>query len=102
MRLMTTRLAAALSLALLPIAIPCPAAAKPKPKPHAPYTKGQSQLAGGNGRFGVVYSLKDGWNEELLSATYSVDPFVGYGYVLPGPGQKLFIVDFAIKNAQPE
>jgi len=99
---MTTRLAAALSLALVAIGSPCQAATKPKPKPHAPYTKGQSQIAGGNGRFGVVYSLKDGWNEELLSAKYTVDPFVGYEYAFPGPNQKLLVVDFAIKNALPD
>ena len=89
------------TLAVATIA-PCYAAAvKKKPVPK-PYTKGQKQLAGGDGKFGVVYSLKDGWNEELISATYSVDPFIGYGYVTPGPNQKLLIVDFAIKNALPD
>ena len=43
--------------------------------------KGQGQLVGANGEFGVTYSLKTGFNFTLLSAKYSIEPFDCYGAV---------------------
>jgi hypothetical protein len=66
------------------------------------FTKGQSQLAGGNGEFGVVYSMKDGWNEEILSAQYVLDAFVGSSDIFPASDQKVFLLSVALKNATPK
>ena len=82
------------------ISSPPSAAATAAKKPHQKsYTAGHAQLAGGNGEFGVVYSFKSHWNEEILAARYSVDPFCGYGDPLaPRTGQKLLVLDIALKN----
>jgi hypothetical protein len=69
-------------------------------KHHAPFTKGQGQLAGGNGIFGQVYSLKSGFNFEILSAKYSLEPYDAYSSFSSGDGKKLLILDIAIKNNQ--
>jgi hypothetical protein len=47
---------------------------KPGAAGHA--TKGQSQISGSFGRFNTVYTLKDQMNYEILSADYTLDPFV--------------------------
>lgn len=67
-------------------------------------TRGQGQMAGGDGEFGTVYSMKDGFNEEILSAKYSIDPIVCYngdGFLAPGDGEKLLVLEVAMKNATP-
>ncbi len=64
--------------------------------------KGQGQLVGANGEFGVTYSLKTGFNFTLLSAKYSIEPFDCYGAVSAQTDSKLLVIDFAIKNAQPQ
>ena len=64
--------------------------------------KGQGQLLGVNGEFGVTYSLKSGFNFTLLSAKYSHEPFDCYGAACAQTDSKLLIIDFAIKNAQPQ
>ena len=64
-------------------------------------TKGQSQLKGGFVKFGEVYSLKGGWNVQLLKAAYSLDYFPCYSDVITRTGKKLVVIDFAIKNATP-
>ena len=66
------------------------------------YTKEQNQLAGGNGEFGVVYSMKDGWNEEILSAQYALDGFIGSTEIFPASDQKVFVLRVALKNATPK
>ena len=53
-------------------------AQKPKP-PQKNTTKTQGQLAGANGQFGVVYSLKNNFNFNILRAWYTLDPFIGHG-----------------------
>lgn len=70
--------------------------------PAGPGVKGQGQLAGGNGQFGTVYSLKNGFNFAILGARYTMDPFVAYEQLTPKADQKLLVLDIAIKNARPE
>jgi len=61
--------------------------------------KGQGQLHGRNGAFGVVYSLQNGFNFSINSARYTLEPFNGYGGVTAATDGKLIVLDFAIKNA---
>ena len=70
-------------------------------KPAPNQSKGQKQLAGGDGAFGTVYSLKDGFNFEVLSARYTVEPLVAHESVKAGPDEKLMVLDVAVKNAGP-
>jgi hypothetical protein len=82
-------------------AAPAKPAAKPAPKPPANTVKGQNQLSGINGQFGVTYSLKTNFNCTLLSAAYSLEPFVAYTPLSAEADKKLFVVDFALKNIAP-
>jgi len=66
----------------------------------ADYTKGQAQLSGGNGKFGVVYSFQDLWNEEVLSATYTMEPFCGSSNLFCGDKDKMIVFTVALKNAK--
>ena len=78
-------------------------AAPPKPKPSTPnQVKGQQQIAGANGQFGTVYSLKNGFNFAILSARYTLEPFIAYETVKAETEKKIFVFDFAVKNADPE
>lgn len=77
-------------------------AKKPKPKPATHNAvKGQSQMAGGNGQFGQIYTLDDGFNFEILAAHYTMDPFPAYEYQIAGPDQKVLVIELALKNANP-
>lgn len=94
--------AAALTAVLTPAR-----AQKPKSKVAAHptvqnQTKGQGQLAGGNGQFGVVYSLKSGFNFEVLGARYSLEPYEAYTGLTAGTDEKILILDLAIKNTNRE
>jgi hypothetical protein len=62
--------------------------------------KGQSQIAGGFGRFGTVYTLKDQMNYEILSAGYTLDPFVAYWPARVKRGEKFLVLHIALKNAR--
>jgi len=64
--------------------------------------KGQGQLAGGNGQFGAIYSLQNGFNFTILSARYTLEPFIAYETLMAGADQKLLILDIAVKNARKE
>lgn len=92
-------LSAALFAATVAYAAP---AKKPKPKPATHNAvQGQSQMAGGNGRFGEIYTLDNGFNFEILTAHYTMDPFPAYEYQTAGPDQKVLVIDLALKNANP-
>ena len=65
-------------------------------------TKGQGQMAGGSGQFGVVYTVKGGFNLEILSAKYTVEPFESYYSAGAKTDGKLLVIDFAIKNVTPK
>jgi len=73
-----------------------PAAARPAPNA----VKGQGQLAGSSGQFGTVYTLQNGFNFELLSAHYTLEPFVAYETQIAGTDQKLLVAEIAIKNVE--
>jgi len=93
----------ALPLALLSAATLC-VAATPKAKRHMParnQSKGQKQIAGGDAEFGAVYSLKDGFNFEVLSARYTVEPIPAHDTRTALADKKLVVLDVAIKNAGP-
>jgi len=70
-------------------------------KPPVNQTKGQAQTAGGVGQFGVTYSLKSGFNFTILSAKYTLDPFTAYESLSARDGQKMLVLDVAIKNINP-
>lgn len=94
-----------LSLALFSVPTLCAAAPhkakRPAARPAPPQSKGQKQIAGGDAEFGTVYSMKDTFNFEVISARYTVEPLVAHDTTLVGPDQKLVVVDVAIKNAGP-
>jgi len=71
------------------------------PQQQVNETKGQTQLKGGLVKFGEVYSLKGGWNVQVLKVAYSLDYFPCYTDIFPRPDKKLVVIDFAIKNATP-
>lgn len=85
-------------MALPSLAAPAKPAPKPAPKPAENTVKGQNQLAGANGQFGAVYSLKGDFNFSILDAAYTVEPYVAYTPLQAGTETKLFVLDFAIKN----
>ena len=93
----------ALSLALLSAATLC-VAAPSKAKRHMPVpnqSKGQKQISGGDATFGTVYSMKDGFNFEVLSARYTVEPLIAHETRAASADKKLVVLDVAIKNARP-
>lgn len=51
--------------------------------------------------FGTVYSLKDTFNFEVVSARYTVEPLIAHDTIMAGAGEKLVVLDVAIKNAGP-
>jgi len=77
-----------------------PKKAKPAVKPMVKnQTKGQGQMTGANGEFGEVYTLTSGFNFEILSASYSLDPFVAYETLSANTNQKLVVINIAVKNS---
>ena len=54
-------------------------------------TKGQGQLVGANGQFGVVYTLDNNFNFEILSAKYTMDPLIAYESPAAKEGPALFL-----------
>src|SRR5436309_5337400 len=95
---LTPLLCAGLAGAAAAAPAPKPTPARPAPVP----VKGQGQLAGGNGQFGTVMSLDNGFNFEILSARYTLEPFVGSAPLTAGTDQKLLILEIAIKNARKD
>ncbi len=97
---------AGIALAAPIFAAPAKPAAKPAPKPAAKpaenTVKGQGQLAGANGQFGAVYSIKGDFNVSIVGAGYSLDPFVAYVPLQAGTDTKLFVVDLALKNVSQQ
>jgi hypothetical protein len=91
----------AVSLAAGLIASLTPAGAQ-NTKPVPNQTKGQGQLVGGNGQFGVVYSLKSGFNFAILGARYSIEPYEAYTGLTAGTDEKILVLDLAIKNTNKE
>jgi hypothetical protein len=64
--------------------------------------KGQGQLNGGTAQFGTIYSLKNGFNFEILSAHYTLEPFNAYTPITGDTDKKILVLDIAIKNASKE
>ncbi len=95
----------ALSLVLFSAATLClaapPKAKRPAHTPMPNQSKGQKQIAGGDAAFGTVYSLKDGFNFEVLSARYTVEPIPAHETRAAQADKKLVVLDVAIKNARP-
>lgn len=83
---------------LLTTAFPTPALHSPA----GPPTKGQGQMAGGDARFGVIYTLKNDINFVIYSASYTLEPLSCYmDGVAPKADEKLLILNVAFKNAAP-
>ncbi len=74
----------------------------PTQKPAANEVKGQGQLAGENGQFKTVYSLRNGFNFTILAAAYTLEPFHATEPLTPGTDEKLLVLDIALKNIKPE
>ncbi len=83
-----------LALALLPVA-----AVGQTNKPAVPPTQGHAQAAGGNGQFGVIYTLKNDVNFVIYGAKYTMEPFDCQLWTAPKHDEKLFEADLAFKNA---
>jgi hypothetical protein len=101
------RPACCLAVCSLFLATGASAAPKPAPKPAAKpapknEVKGQGQLAGASGQFGMVYSLQNGFNFAINAARYSVEPYNAFQPLFSRTDEKLFIVEFAVKNVQKE
>jgi hypothetical protein len=96
--------AAASLAAVVLFSTPAQAQATKKPKVG---TSGTAQMAGGDGRFGTVYTLTDNngglLNVNLVSAAYSVTRHdIAPGETLvPKAGDKLLILHLRIKNPKP-
>jgi hypothetical protein len=80
--------------------------AKPAPKsaavPAKPGIKSTPQVTGAVCRFGDLFALKSGWTYQILSAKISYEPFDDYGNLYPATGQKLLVLNVAIKNNTPD
>jgi hypothetical protein len=61
--------------------------------------RGTQQMTGAVGRFGEIYTLKSGFNFQIVSAHYSLAPYNAYSQVYVGSDQKLLILQIAIKNS---
>jgi len=67
--------------------------------------KGQGQLSGAYGTFGQTYTMASGFNLTVINAKCSVEPYACYsnnGVWFPKAGEKLVILEFGLKNANPE
>jgi len=67
--------------------------------------KGQGQVSGAYGTFGQTYTMVSGFNLTLYSAKCSVEPYVCYsnnGLWIPKADEKLVVLDFGVKNANPQ
>jgi hypothetical protein len=85
------------ALALAILVVPAVWAA-PTKAPPGNEVKGQTQLHGRNGAFGMVYSLQNGFNFAINAARYTIEPFNGCGGATAGTDEKLVVLDFAVKN----
>lgn len=72
-----------------------------KKPPVKNQTKGQGQMVGANGQFGVIYSLSSHLNFAILSAKYTLEPFISYSQKKATAESKIFVLDIAVKNVQP-
>ena len=82
--------------------ISLPALAQPtKKKPDdGGQSRGTKQLAGGEGAFGVVYTLNTGMNFSLISAKYTLEPHNDYNGTLSKPDEKLIWLTFSVQNSE--
>jgi hypothetical protein len=69
-----------------------------KKPPAQNETKGQNQQAGSEGQFGTIYSLQNELNFCILSAKYTLEPFISYNRYAAETEKKLLVLDLAIKN----
>lgn len=89
-------------LAGLAAAAPPKKTVKPPVKPKPPTSvgvKGAAQMAGGALRFGEIFALKSGFTYQILSARYSLDPFVQDSV---SADEKFLVLRVAIKNNRKE
>ncbi len=98
---------AAAALACITVTTVHAAVAKKKVPPKAvavpPNTsKGQTQVNGGNGQFGVIYTLKNKINFTILSAKYQVTPYPCYSKLYSTDKDKLLILQIAVKNVSTD
>ena len=85
--------------AILPASLVQAQTKKPSPPVKAQnQTRGQGQVAGGDGVFGTTYTLNDGLNFQIISARYSVEPYNAYETDIARTDEKFLILTVSIKN----
>ena len=62
-------------------------------------SRGTKQVAGGDGIFGVVYTLNSGFNFTILSVRYTLEPHNDYNGTMAKSDEKLVRITVAIKNS---
>ena len=77
------------------------ATAKPAPTTKNEVKK-QGQLAGASAQFGVTYTLKNSFNFTLLSARYTLEPYIAYALQTVGTEQKGLVLEIAVKNVSQQ
>lgn len=70
-----------------------------KKVPPTQQSRGTKQVAGGDGVFGEIYTLKSEFNFSLLSARYTIEPHNDYNGTMATNEEKLVWLTFAIKNS---
>lgn len=71
----------------------------PKKADDGGQSRGTKQVAGGDGIFGVVYTLNSGFNFTILSVRYTLDPHNDYTGSMAANDEKLVWITFAVKNS---
>ena len=74
----------------------------PKKADDGGQSRGTKQVAGGDGIFGVVYTLNSGFNFTILSARYTIEPHNDYNGSMAQNDEKLVWITFAVKNSDKD
>ena len=74
----------------------------PKKTDDGGQSRGTKQVAGGDGIFGVVYTLNNGFNFTILSARYTLEPHNDYNGSMAQNDEKLVWITFAVKNSEKD
>lgn len=78
------------------------AALPAREKPEKPgQARAQTQVQGAQGQFGAIYTMRDDFNLQFISAAYTLEPHRDYAATAPTADEKLLVIRFALKNARP-
>ena len=73
-----------------------------KPQVDGGQSRGTTQVAGGDGVFGTVYTLNDGFNFTILSTKYTIESHNDYDGTMAQTDEKLLWITFAVKNSDKD